>query len=160
MPMYQSYYPSNYSQMPINTYQASQPYLPYQNYMNSTPSQAQPTLVGKVVGDFTEIVANDVPMDGRSAIFPKNDLSEIQLKSWGADGKIQTRIYKPITDNFPNDVRDNTLNTQNIEVSLTEALTSSFMQRFDEITSRLDDIDKMMNKNNKVVRTKKESDAE
>ena len=146
--------------MPINTYQASQPYLPYQNYINNAPSQTQPTLVGKVVGDFTEIVANDVPMDGRSAIFPKNDLSEIQLKSWGADGKIQTRIYKPITDNFPNDVRDNTLNTQNIEVSLTEALTSSFMQRFDEITSRLDDIDKMMNKNNKVTRVKKESDAE
>lgn len=150
--IYPNYYQPNY-----NPYQQSN-YMPQNAY--NVPQPSIPSITGRTVTDFNEIVANDVPMDGRSAVFLKQDLSEIQIRSWGADGKIQTRIYMPITDNFPNDVRDNTLNAQNIEISLTETLTSSFMERFDEITSRLDDIDKMMNKNNKVVRTKKESDAE
>ncbi len=75
----------------------------YQQSLQMQPAQmsvaSQPQgIIGKVVGDFSEITANDVPMNGTSAVFPKNDMSEIQIRTWGADGKIQTIPYKPILE--------------------------------------------------------------
>lgn len=75
----------------------------YQQSLQMQPTQMSTTsqpqgIIGKVVGDFSEITANDVPMNGTSAVFPKNDMSEIQIRTWGADGKIQTISYKPILE--------------------------------------------------------------
>lgn len=91
-----------------------QPFPTYQNYYNyptqNLPAQNAPiypygqvvqqnnfsNIVGKTVNDFNEITANDVPMDGRVAFFPKSDMSEIAVKNWESNGTIRTMTFKPI----------------------------------------------------------------
>ena len=104
------YYPqmpqmnSNY-QMPVpNPYMDRMAQL-QQYQQNLQPAQMPGTypqqpqgIIGRSVNDFSEITANDVPMDGRSAVFPKNDMSEIQVRTWGNDGKIIATSYKPILE--------------------------------------------------------------
>lgn len=53
-------------------------------------------IVGKIINDFSELTANDVPMNGSAAFFPKADGSEIQARAWTANGTIQTVVYKPV----------------------------------------------------------------
>lgn len=55
-------------------------------------------IIGKVVNDFSEITANDVPMNGNAAFFPKADGSELQVRSWASNGTIQTVVYKPVLE--------------------------------------------------------------
>lgn len=108
----------NYAVPQMNPYQNNfnQPMPmqnPYMDRMNQLQSyqqslQMQPTqmsganqpqgLVGKVVNDFAEITANDVPMNGISAVFPKADMSEVQLRAWTPNGTIQTITYKPVLE--------------------------------------------------------------
>jgi len=74
---------------------------PYQNYMTipQNTNYVQKQLInGKYVNDFSEITANDVPMDVPSSIFIKTDGSEIQVRSWNGNGLIESRTYKPILD--------------------------------------------------------------
>lgn len=60
-------------------------------------AQQQPQgIVGKIVNDFSELTANDVPMNGSAAFFPKADGSELQVRSWTANGTIQTVVYRPV----------------------------------------------------------------
>lgn len=61
------------------------------------PMQA-PGIIGRVVNDFSEITANDVPMNGNAAFFPKADGSELQVRSWASNGTIQTIVYKPVLE--------------------------------------------------------------
>lgn len=106
------YYPQQ-NQTQLNPYQGS--YQPMQNpYMaqmgqyqqNFQPQiqqvqqQQQQTqgLVCKPVVDASNVSPNDVPMDGNAAVFPKNDFSEIYVKSWTPNGTIQTVVYKPVLD--------------------------------------------------------------
>lgn len=75
----------------------------YQQNLNMQPTQMSGTnqqqgLIGKVVNDFAEITANDVPMSGVSAVFPKADMSEVQLRAWTPSGTIQTITYKPVLE--------------------------------------------------------------
>lgn len=65
--------------------------------MSGASQQAQ-GIVGKIVNDFSELTANDVPMNGSAAFFPKSDGSELQVRSWTANGTIQTVVYKPVLD--------------------------------------------------------------
>lgn len=149
--IYPNYYQPNY-----NPYQQSN-YMPQNAY--NVPQPSIPSITGRTVTDFNEIVANDVPMDGRSAVFLKQDLSEIQIRSWGADGKIQMRSYKPILDRFGIDTVNDIPNYKNIEINLADDVKNAFMDRFDEITSRLDDIDKLFSKS-RQPRVKKETDSD
>ena len=68
------------------TYQ--QAYNPIQNIQRfqqpQQPEQMQQGIFGKVVQSQDSIVANDVPMNGSVAFFPKSDLSEIYAKQWSA----------------------------------------------------------------------------
>ena len=48
-----------------------------------------------MVNSVEEVTANDVPMNAPFAIFPKADGSEVYIKSWSANGLIQTVTYKP-----------------------------------------------------------------
>ena len=50
---------------------------------------------GRIVQAVENINANEVPMDGSMAFFPKQDMSEIYVKGWNADGTIRTIVYKP-----------------------------------------------------------------
>lgn len=85
-----------------------QPFPTIQNYPNF-PQPNQPTypygsiyqqnmmgIAGRCVADFSEITASEIPMDGRSAIFPKSDMSEIVVKNWASDGTIRTTAFKPV----------------------------------------------------------------
>lgn len=79
--------------------QMEQQYPQYsqQNQFAQQPAQQQPQgIVGKIVNDFSELTANDVPMNGSAAFFPKADGSELQVRSWTANGTIQTIVYKPV----------------------------------------------------------------
>lgn len=66
--------------------------------------QQSANVPGRFVNDFSEITANDVPMDGRSAIFAKNDLSEINVRAWNANGTISNLTFKPVLQTNPNEV--------------------------------------------------------
>lgn len=139
-------YQNNFNQnmpMPIqNSYMDRMNQL--QNYQQSLQQpqipQNQPQgLIGKVVNDFAEITANDVPMNGVSAVFPKADLSEVQLRTWAANGTIQTITYKPILEqNQP----DGTNIPQNDFTALNQGI-NAFRE---EILSRLDNIEKSVSK--------------
>ena len=67
----------------------------YQHNFQPQPQQSQ-GLVCKPVVDASNVSPNDVPMDGNAAVFPKNDFSEIYVKSWTPNGTIQTVVYKPV----------------------------------------------------------------
>ena len=74
-------------------------YNPY--LMNQAPIVQQfqsPQVQGKMVSNFNEITANDVPMNGNYATFVKSDMSEIQLRRWNANGTIDTASYKPFKE--------------------------------------------------------------
>lgn len=60
------------------------------------PQVQAPGIIGRIVNDFSEITANDVPMNGNAAFFPKADGSELQVRSWTSSGTIQTVVYKPV----------------------------------------------------------------
>lgn len=110
-------------------------YNPYQNmYSNYQTMQMQnPSIAGKVVNDFNQIIPSDVPMDGSNATFLKSDLSEIQVRAWNGNGQIQTISYKPVlSDNMSQasniaNVKENTL-----ESALNE-LTALFNERLDKL---------------------------
>lgn len=72
-----------------------------QNYpMNYQPQYNYPPMLQcKIVDGFEQITAMDVPMDGKPAVFIKRDLSEIQTRSWGSDGRIYPMVYVPYREN-------------------------------------------------------------
>lgn len=101
-PMMNSPYQNGYNPMlspQQRLMQMEQQYPQYsqQNQFMQQPAQQQAQgIVGKIVNDFSELTANDVPMNGSAAFFPKADGSELQVRSWTANGTIQTVVYKPI----------------------------------------------------------------
>ncbi len=76
-------------------------------------------------------------MDGNTAFFPKQDLSEIYAKSWGADGKIYTRLYKPVLDADPNNLPQTAEKTK---FDLSDEATEVFMKRFDELEQKIEQL--------------------
>ena len=168
MQPYQNFYPqmNNYGQMVPNPYMDRMARL-QQYQQNLQPAQIPGTypqqpqgIIGRAVNDFSEITANDVPMDGRSAIFPKNDMSEIQVRTWGNDGKIITTSYKPILER-QNKVADfSILESEKLKIGLSDDVTDAFMKRFDDIEKRLDEFVTKSAAKTSTSRVKKEADAE
>lgn len=85
--MYQPAFPQ-YAQ-PYGTVQYQQPAMP--------PQQIQQPrgIAGRMVGAPSEIVPNEVPMDGSVAFFPTSDGSAIFAKAWNPNGTISTVQYVP-----------------------------------------------------------------
>lgn len=104
--------------------QMQQPQFPGQ------PAQA-PGIIGRIVNDFSEITANDVPMNGNAAFFPKADGSELQVRSWTSSGTIQTVVYKPV---FEQNGADST-NTPQMDFN---ALNEDVRALREEISARFD----------------------
>lgn len=172
MQTYPQYYPqmNNYGQQ----YNPQQPYMDrlaglqqYQQTLQqpqmagtqmSLPNQSI-GLNGKMVDTVEQITANDVPMDGSVAIFPKKDMSEIYLKSWTPNGTIATVVFKPILEAQEN----NSISTPTeMKIGMDNEVTEVFMQRFDELKTKLEELEKSMTKpmtKSTVSRTKKESEA-
>lgn len=107
-----SAYPTySYQQPQMNPYQNSyqpiqNPYMAQMQYQQNfqpqmqqiqqTQQQQTQGLICKPVVDASNVSPNDVPMDGNPAVFPKNDFTEIYVKSWTPNGTIQTIVYKPV----------------------------------------------------------------
>ena len=168
MQTYQNFYSqmSNYGQMMPNPYMDRMAQL-QQYQQNLQPAQIPVTypqqpqgIIGRAVNDFSEITANDVPMDGRSAIFPKNDMSEIQVRTWGNDGKIITTSYKPILEHQNQMADISILESEKLKIGLSDDVTDAFMKRFDDIEKRLDEFVTKTAAKTSTSRVKKEADAE
>ena len=111
---------------------------------------------GRVVPNAEAIAANDVPMDGSVAFFPMQDMSQILAKSWNADGTIKTVIYKPFVETPSN------LSTTNekLNVGLSDDVTQAFMQRFDDISNKISQLEQSLTKpltKTSTSKTKKEA---
>lgn len=111
-----------------------------QNYQQSLqqPMPQQTTGInGRVVQAVENINANEVPMDGSMAFFPKQDLSEIYVKGWNADGTIRTLTFKPIL----NDKADIlSADTDKLEFDLSEKATEGIMAKLNELSEKIEQL--------------------
>ena len=127
--------------------QSQNPYMDrmnfLQNYQQSLQQQPMPQQIaginGRIVQAVENINANEVPMDGSMAFFPKHDMSEIYVKGWNADGTIKTIVYKPYTAPKDNQTVNSMANTENAKFTLSDESTAVFMQKFDEIFNKFDE---------------------
>ena len=142
--------------MQMNPYQISQTnsYVPqYQSYQQAyNPmqniqrfqqpqqfEQMQQGIFGKVVQSQDSIVANDVPMNGSVAFFPKSDLSEIYAKQWSADGTISTMVFKPVQNDNTNKLSQD---TEKLKIELSDEATKIFNKHFDTLFSKMEELEK------------------
>lgn len=146
---YTSYNPYQYNQMrfpeqqPIQqpVQQMQHPNLPVQTGVN-----------GRIVTAVEQITANDVPMDGSMAFFPKQDLSEIYVKGWSADGTIKTIVYKPYTDTNNNNPNNLSSTDKKTKFDLSDESTEVFMKKFDEIFNKFEELESKISKNSTCQR--------
>lgn len=135
MPQVNSYVPQ------YQTYQ--QAYNPMQNIQRfqqpQQPEQMQQGIFGKVVQSQDSIVANDVPMNGSVAFFPKSDLSEIYAKQWSADGTISTMVFKPIQNDNHNKLSQD---SEKLKIGLSDEATEIFNKHFDTLFSKMEELEK------------------
>lgn len=164
-----SNYPPFSYQPQMNPYQQQNNYQPMQNpymaqmgqYQQNFQPQVQQVqqpigLVGRAVNDFSEIKADDVPMNGTPAIFVKNDMSEIEVRIWGKDGLIRPTSYKPVLD-------QNQADATNIPQMDFNALNEDVRALREDIKGVREIIEKSMNVPTPKVtssRTKKGADEE
>lgn len=134
MPQVNSYVPQ---------YQSYQPaYNPMQNiqrFQQPQPDQMQQGIFGKVVQSQDSIVANDVPMNGAVAFFPKSDLSEIYAKQWSADGTISTMVFKP---DKKDEAVNPTIETEKLKIGLSDEATEIFNKHFDTLFLKMEELEK------------------
>lgn len=175
MNMSGSYQPPIYNQ-PVQYGQQYVPYNPYisqprvdtnQNYaqtLQQIPSQMPVQnlgINGKVVPSVENITANDVPMDGSVAFFPKQDMSEIYAKSWNADGTIRTIVFKPVLNDIANNLSHE---PEKMKFDLSDECTGAFMGKFDELFGKIEQLEERIDKipvpQKKTSQIKKESESE
>lgn len=143
-PMMNSPYPNSYNpmlspQQRLMQMEQQYPQFSQQNQFVQQPAQQQPQgIVGKIVNDFSELTANDVPMNGSAAFFPKADGSELQVRSWTANGTIQTVVYRPVQQENGAD--------GNIPQMDFNALNEDVRALREDIMARLDSIEKSVSK--------------
>ena len=141
MPQYQSYQ------------QAYNPMQNIQRFQQPQQEQMQQGIFGKVVQSQDSIVANDVPMNGSVAFFPKSDLSEICAKQWIADGTISTMGFKPLQNDNPN---KSSQDTEKLKIGLSDEATERFNKHFDTLFSKIEELEKKIDEKSltKTARTK------
>lgn len=126
--------------------------------MNQQPIPQQTAGInGRVVQAVENINANEVPMDGSMAFFPKQDLSEIYVKSWNANGRIKTIVYKPYAESDGNNVSNPTTDIENAKFTLSDESTQLFLNKFEELSEKIgqleDRFDKSLASQKKASRT-------
>lgn len=116
-----------------------QPLVP--TSMSGANQQAMPQQIaginGRIVQAVENINANEVPMDGSVAFFPKQDLTEIYAKSWNADGTIRTLTFKPIL-NDKTDILSG--DTEKLEFDLSEKATEGIMAKLNELSEKIEQL--------------------
>lgn len=112
---------------------------------------------GRIVQAVENINANEVPMDGSMAFFPKQDLSEIYVKGWNANGTINTIVYKPYTEPNNNQAVNSMANAENAKFTLSDESTELFMSKFNELSEKIgqleDRFDKSLGTQRKTSKT-------
>lgn len=143
-------YTPGYNAYPYNPMQRFQeqqlPQQPVQQVPQQQNLQIQAGINGRMVAAVEQIAANDVPMDGSVAFFPKQDLTEIYAKQWGADGSIKTVVYKPYTEPKNSQGINNTENIENLKFDLSDESTELFMNKFDEISEKIGQLENRFDK--------------
>lgn len=155
-PAYQQYGYNPYFQQP----RIQQPQIEQLQTTNQFQQQIPSGINGRVVQSVEMITANDVPMDGSAAFFPMQDMSAILAKSWNADGTIKTVIFKPVNETVP---QNESQNKENLKFELSDGTVASFMNRFDELSERLEQLELSVNKTaskSNTQSTKRKADAE
>lgn len=149
----------NYNQGLQQQFPPMQQAVPVQTVGQQVPIAAG--LNGKIVPAVENIAANDVPMDGSIAFFPKQDMTEIYAKAWNADGTIRTVVYRPVEPVLDGQTNMSTPTTENLKIGLSDETTEAFMRRFDDISDRLEQLELTWTKSSTnqaktSTRTKKE----
>ena len=132
----------------------NQPAAVQQYQQPSYMQQAAQRINGRVVQSADMITANDVPMDGSVAFFPTQDLSEIYAKSWDANGKIVTRLFKPVSDSYPSNP---TQDTEKLKIEDFNTILDCISGKVDNV---LIEIRKIIEQPKQNSRTKKETNTE
>lgn len=140
----------------LQNYQQSLQQQPMQ--MNQQPMPQQIAGInGRIVQAVENINASEVPMDGSMAFFPKQDMSEIYVKGWNADGTIKTIVYKPYTESNGNNVSNPTTDIENAKFTLSDESTQLFLNKFEELSEKIgqleDRFDKSLGTQRKSSRT-------
>ncbi len=154
-------YTPGYNAYPYNPMQRFQeqqlPQQPVQQMPQQQNLQIQAGINGRMVAAVEQIAANDVPMDGSVAFFPKQDLTEIYAKQWGADGSIKTVVYKPYTEPKDNQTVNSMIDVENAKFTLSDESTQLFLNKFEELSEKIgqleDRFDKSLGTQRKTPRT-------
>ena len=101
---------------------------------------------GRIVQAVENINANEVPMDGSMAFFPKQDMSEIYVKGWNADGTINTIVYKPYTAPKDNQTVNSMANAENAKFTLSDESTQLFLNKFEELSEKIGQLENRFDK--------------
>lgn len=136
----QGFYPQQYGAYAPYQQIQQQRFQPQEQYQAMQNQQAI-GLNGRIVQVVENINANEVPMDGSMAFFPKQDLSEIYVKGWNADGTIKTIVYKPQIDNKSVQAVNTPLDTEKLKIDLSEQVTAGIMQRFDDLSAKIEQLE-------------------
>ena len=152
-----------YQYNPMTNIQRFQSQEQIQPQIQQPMSQQIAGINGRVVQAVENINANEVPMDGSMAFFPKQDMSEIYVKGWNADGTINTIVYKPYTAPKDNQTVNSMVNTENAKFTLSDESTQLFLNKFEELSEKIgqleDRFDKSLGTQRKTSRTQKESES-
>lgn len=147
-------YPQYLQQMQAARYQP-QEQAPVQ--MQGTYQQQTVGINGRMVQSVENINANEVPMDGSMAFFPKQDMSEIYVKGWNANGTINTIVYKPYTEPGGSNAGNPTADIENAKFTLSDESTQLFLNKFEELSEKIgqleDRFDKSLGTQRKTSRT-------
>lgn len=152
MPQYQNYQPNvpqYQNQIPFWPQQIQQPVFERMQ-QNVSPSYQQ-FLNARIVDNFDNITANDVPMSG-GALFLKNDGSEVEYRAWKADGTISKLQYSLCKDDSPSPTQTSS-ERESLTLDMFNEVSENILQRIDLLSARLEEVTKT--KTN--TRTKKEA---
>lgn len=91
------------------------------------------------------------------AFFPKQDMSEIYVKGWNANGTINTIVYKPYTEPSGSNAGNPTADIENAKFTLSDESTQLFLNKFEELSEKIgqleDRFDKSLGTQRKTSRT-------
>lgn len=138
---FQQTVPVSYNAGGYNPYMRNQIVSPQQDMVRTPVVQPTMGITGRYVQDANQVTANEVPMDGNFAFFPKEDLSEIYAKCWSADGQIKTIAFKPP------EIMDANNTTPNGEKSKIDALgdaTEGILGKLDVMSDQINAIEQKL----------------
>lgn len=117
--------------------------------------QPQSTLSGRLIDDISTVTANEVPMTGDYAVFPKKDMSEVYVRQWQNDGTIRTLKFVPV-ENEPN---NSTLDKFETHTDALSEFRDVLEKRLDDFNKRFDKLESLITPKQTNQRAKKETES-